>query len=151
MKNRKYRVKSPDKGILKVFQSILNKNNRRKNVYTSIFPVQVSINDGITKDKNIEDNKTMQKSIWIIEWHAFSFFVYLGCIIILARKSFFIGYKLWLLFINNSIYHSPIKQYALIPIRNTASFTLNVIKETMSIYKQNKAFSGIEIECRTQS
>ena len=63
IKYKKYRAKSPDRDILKVFQSVLNKNNLSKNVYTSIFPVQVSINDGITKDNNIEDNKTMQKSI----------------------------------------------------------------------------------------
>ena len=66
MKYNKYKVKSPDKDTLKVFQSILNKNNRRKNVYTSIFPVQVSINDGITKDKNIEDNKILQKAFELL-------------------------------------------------------------------------------------
>ena len=37
MKYKKYRVESPDEDVRKVFPSILDKNNRSKNVYRSIF------------------------------------------------------------------------------------------------------------------
>ena len=66
----------------------------------------------------------MQKSIWIIEWHAFSFVVYIGSIFILLRKSIFIGYKLLLFFIDNLPCHAPIKQNAMISIWKTSSFVL---------------------------
>ena len=37
IKYKKYRVESPDEDVPKVFPSILDKNNRSKNVYKSIF------------------------------------------------------------------------------------------------------------------
>lgn len=149
IKYKKYRAKSQDKDILKVFQSVLNKNNLSKNVYTSIFSCSSLHKWWDNKRQQYWRLQNNAKSIWIIEWHAFPFFVYLGCILILVRKSFFIGYKLWLLFINNSIYHSPVKHYAFGSIRNKACFTSNVIAETMSIHKQNKPFFGNEMDCNT--